>query len=304
MKVYLKRFSLPDANAEHKWLFENDRSKKAKLKDVYQSFYPFSLFSKYENAPDFIFSPITVFYGYNGSGKSTLLNLIARKTGLKHKSSFGVTDFFDDYCNLCHEVNDDIPRTSKIIRSDDIFKTLYDKRGINRIIDDERHDVRQKLSDIREEVVKDPSVLLLRGLDDYDRWMEYHEAAKGSSSQFIIKRTNSNLEQHSNGETAFDYLTNEITEDALYLLDEPENSLSPAFQLELKRFIEDSARFFNCQFIISTHSPFLLSLEGATIYNLDDECKVYNWYDLENVKTYASFFKDNENKFKKTCITK
>ena len=31
MKVYLKRFSLPDANAEHKWLFENDRSKKARV---------------------------------------------------------------------------------------------------------------------------------------------------------------------------------------------------------------------------------------------------------------------------------
>ena len=40
----------------------------------------------------------------------------------------------------------------------------------------------------------------------------------------------------------------------LYLLDEPENSLSAELQLDLLKFIENSARFYNCQFIISTHS--------------------------------------------------
>ena len=54
-----------------------------------------------------------------------------------------------------------------------------------------------------------------------------------------------------------------------YLLDEPENSLSAENQLKLKQFIEDSARFYNCQFIISTHSPFILSLTDALIYDLD-----------------------------------
>lgn len=92
-------------------------------------------------------------------------------------------------------------------------------------------------------------------------------------------------------------MTEEITENALYLLDEPESSLSPAFQLELKRFLEDSARFFGCQFIISTHSPFLLALNGARIYNLDDECEIYEWYELENMKIFASFFKENADKF-------
>ena len=31
---------------------------------------------------------------------------------------------------------------------------------------------------------------------------------------------------------------------------------------KLKKFIEDSVRFYNCQFIISTHSPFLLNLNN------------------------------------------
>lgn len=294
MKIYLKRFSLPDAKTEQRWLFDTDVSKKARLNNVYQTFYPFGLFSGYEIAPELIFSPITILYGYNGSGKSTLLNLMAKKTGLNHMSPFGTTDFFSDYCDLCHAVYDYIPRESKIIRSDDIFKALYDKRRINGMIDDERKGVRQRRSEIMTEIAQDHSVLLLQGLDDYDRWMEYHEVIKESSSKYIIKRAEKNLVQHSNGETAFEYLTDQITEDAMYLLDEPENSLSPAFQLELKSYIEDSARFFNCQFIISTHSPLLLSLEGATVYNLDDECKVYNWYDLESIKTYASFFRENE----------
>ena len=61
-----------------------------------------------------------------------------------------------------------------------------------------------------------------------------------------------------------DFFTQSIRENALYLLDEPENSLSAAMQLKLKGFLEDSARFFGCQLVLATHlSPFLLSMEGG-----------------------------------------
>ena len=63
------------------------------------------------------------------------------------------------------------------------------------------------------------------------------------------------------------YFTEKILDGGLYLLDEPENSLSPQKQLELLQFLEDSVRFYDCQFIIATHSPFLLSLKGARIYD-------------------------------------
>lgn len=90
----------------------------------------------------------------------------------------------------------------------------------------------------------------------------------------------------------------EKAENGIYILDEPENSLSPERQLELLKFIEDSARFFNCQFIISTHSPFLLSLKRAKIYDLD-ECPVdiKKWYELENVKIYQKFFEEHRREF-------
>ena len=92
----------------------------------------------------------------------------------------------------------------------------------------------------------------------------------------------------------------EIKEDSIYLLDEPENSLSAENQLKLKKFIEDSVRFYNCQFIISTHSPFLLSLTDALIYDLDSVPVVTKkWTELNSIQTYKKFFDEHSNEFEK-----
>ena len=301
--VYLHQFTLPSENTEYNWLFgddpiRSDPAKKAKLQKVYTSFYPFKVFTKYAESPTFDFEPITIIYGGNGSGKSTILNLIAATLGLDRRSRFETTDFFDDYCALCGAKFDGVPNQSKIITSDDVFKKLYDTRGFNKVVDGERKGARDKKASMLQEIRNDPSLLRLRGLDDLDRWNEYRSAVNQSTSRFIRDRAERNLESRSNGETALKYLTDEIGENALYLLDEPENSLSPAFQLELKQFIEDSARFFHCQFVISTHSPLLLSANGAKIYNLDDEAEEYEWYELENVRVFAKFFKEHADKFK------
>lgn len=107
-----------------------------------------------------------------------------------------------------------------------------------------------------------------------------------------------NVREYSNGESAFRYFTDKIGENGLYLLDEPENSLSPKRQLELVKFIEDSARFMGCQFVISTHSPFLLSMNGAKIYDLDENpVDVKLWTELENVRIFYEFFKKFKDEF-------
>lgn len=86
----------------------------------------------------------------------------------------------------------------------------------------------------------------------------------------------------------------------LYLLDEPENSLSPKFQLELIQLISDLSRFFKCQFIIATHSPFILSIPNAKIYDLDSvPVSTKKWCELENMIIYYNFFKHNDNYFKR-----
>ncbi len=69
-------------------------------------------------------------------------------------------------------------------------------------------------------------------------------------------------------------------------------------QQELLRFLEDSARFFGCQFIMATHSPFLLSMRGAKIYDMDEEVvDVKRWSELANVRAYYTFFKEHEKEF-------
>ena len=138
----------------------------------------------------------------------------------------------------------------------------------------------------------------MRSLDDYESLKKITKARRLTQSRYVRSELMDNIREYSNGESAFIYFSEKITENGLFLLDEPENSLSPARQQELVKFLEDSARFFGCQFVISTHSPFLLSMRGAKIYDLDeDPADVKRWTDLENVRAYYTFFREHRDEF-------
>ena len=50
--------------------------------------------------------------------------------------------------------------------------------------------------------------------------------------------------------------------------------------------------------MIATHSPFLLVLREAKIYDLDTKgSPVRKWTELENVRQYFSLFKAHEDEF-------
>lgn len=105
-------------------------------------------------------------------------------------------------------------------------------------------------------------------------------------------------EKYSNGETSLQYFDEFLQPGALYLLDEPEVSLSPANQVALAEEINKMARLLECQFIIATHSPFMLGTLNAKIYNIDSkEYDITRWTDLENVRYFYNFFKKNEKEF-------
>ena len=64
--------------------------------------------------------------------------------------------------------------------------------------------------------------------------------------------------------------------------------------------INKMTRYLGVQFIIATHSPFMLGILNAKIYNLDTkEYKVQNWSELENVRYFYDFFKSRKNEFEK-----
>lgn len=89
-----------------------------------------------------------------------------------------------------------------------------------------------------------------------------------------------------------------IDEDALYVLDEPESSLSNQKQIELAEYIRNSAKGCGCQFIIATHSVFFLSMPGAVVYDLDSiPVCTRKWTELPNVRLYREFFIKHEKDF-------
>ncbi len=157
-----------------------------------------------------------------------------------------------------------VPQGSQVLTSDDVFDDLLDLRSLNDGIDLARRELLGEYRSLRE------SGFQLKSLEDYDQLKRVIAAKRKSGSAFVRQEVGVNVAGKSNGETSFRYFTSRITEGRLYLLDEPENSLSAAYQRELAKILEDSARFYRCQFIVATHSPFLLAMEGAVVYNLDE----------------------------------
>ncbi len=288
--VYLKELRLASKTEEANAILSEKRT-------CFGTRYPFKIFPE-KQLEQISFSSVTIFYGGNGSGKTTLLNIIAEKINAIRHSEYNKSAFFEEYTNLCKTYGDDIPENSQILSSDDVFDYVMNMRYLNNNVDFHREELFKGYGLHMLKAGNEPGYINLNGLADYDRWKEVHSALSKTQSQFVKERLAKNVDMFSNGETAMRYFTEHIDRDAVYLLDEPENSLSIRFQLDLAKYISDSARYFGCQFIISTHSPVLLAIEGAKIYDLDSVPVVTKeWTELENVRAYFDFFKEHEDKF-------
>lgn len=283
--VYLDYFTFPDDDQEASFCM-------GILRKCYNTFYPFKVLSAhfFERID---FEPITILYGGNGSGKSTALNVIAEKTGIARDSVYNKSNFYPDYVDMCTmHLHSKIPEASRIITSDDVFDYMLNIRNLNEGIDIRREELFGEYLDVKY------AQFQLKSIADYDHLKRVNAARRKTQSKFVRSELIDNVRELSNGESAFVYFTEKINEGGLYLLDEPENSLSPKRQMELTRFLEDSARFFDCQFVISTHSPFLLAMRGAKIYDLDaDPVDIKRWTELENVRIFHDFFHEHENEF-------
>ena len=283
--VYLSTFKFPHVELEYDFIMGQKRT-------CYDTYYPFQILSKH-NLLRLDFEPVTILYGGNGSGKTTALNVIAEKTGLLRDTLYNRSNFFEDYTKMCsYEEELKIPEGSRIITSDDVFDFMLDLRSINDGISRKRDELLEEYLDIKY------SNFWVKSLEDFDHLKKVVSSRRNTQSGYIRKNIKDNVREHSNGESAFLYFADKIRENCLYLLDEPENSLSPEKQQELLKFLEDSARFFGCQFVIATHSPFLLSMKGAKIYDMDEETvDVKRWSELKNVRAYYEFFKMHEREF-------
>ncbi|MBR7161278.1 MAG: AAA family ATPase, partial [Clostridia bacterium] len=277
MKLYLESFSLASRSEEEGFILNYPYQLEMQCYS-HTNVYPFKIFPQ-KRLRELSFEPITVLYGGNGSGKSTLLNIIAQKLGLSRFAPFNDTPYFVSYLQYCdYTLAQALPKESRLIASDDVFDLLLERRTVNEKIDRKRNRLFEEYDEIKDTPFR------LNSLSDYSEFKRRNEAKRQTKSVYTAARLPKEFNGMSNGESAFSYFTNEIKEDALYLLDEPENSLSPKLQTELAAFLADSARFYGCQFIISTHSPFLLAMKGVKIYDLDTvPVGTRRWSELENI---------------------
>ena len=299
--IFLDSFSFPTFEEEDNFLAVYYRVNPYSMKSVY----PFKTLS-IKGLHSLDFDEITLLYGGNGSGKSTALNAIANKLEVARSSAYNKGDFFCEYMDMCdYKIGDfdeyvlNLKDCTTLITSDDIFKYMLDIRQRNGRVRVHRDDTIKNWMNERTSRITHINFETGEGVDELRR---YQRAKRQSCQQYVRENLGEVVPSYSNGETGFMKFIDNIVPDRLYILDEPENSLSCELQMKLAQYIKESARFFGCQFIIATHSPFLLAIEGAKIYNLDAEpATVSKFWELPNMKLYYELFKNYEKKFVGNC---
>lgn len=298
--VYLSSFSFPSEEQESSHFNSTSPT-------YYESIYSFKILSG-KGLLSLTFSDITIFAGSNGSGKSTVLNIIAEHLGLKRESRFNKTELFDEYLRYTDGRLDVYDRekmralmsVSRIITSDDVFNHILNLRKKNDDIDFKRDVIRQQRAEYKYNPDSRPREINLEDPESIRRYSDYADMTCMGFSGYVKSRSVLSERTYSNGESGYRYFTDAIQPGGLYLLDEPENSLSAQLQIELSQYISGMARFYDCQFIISSHSPFMLATPFAKIYDMDSNpVSTTKWTDIPSVRTYHDFFEAHAGEFRK-----
>ena len=99
----------------------------------------------------------------------------------------------------------------------------------------------------------------------------------------------------SHGESFLSLITDRMTPDrpGFFLLDEPESALSFTGCLAVVSHLTTLVRTSSSQVLLSTHSPVLAAIPGATIYEVGDwGMRRSEWDELDLVQRYRGFLDD------------
>jgi predicted ATPase len=196
-------------------------------------------------------NPVTILVGDNGTGKSTLLETLAVKLNLPLiGGGIGQHPGFEAARSLQSLTQIEWKRqTNKgfFFRAEDFSDFLNS-------VERERNKIAGDLRELEGKV--DPSII--------------NQMSEGMNYNLYYTRKNygDNLQAYSHGEAYLKILQMRISGKGVYLLDEPEAALSPLKQLSLLSFIMERLKKGDAQFIIATHSPIIMGLPKASLYQI------------------------------------
>ena len=220
------------------------------------SIFPFTL-PAIKNLDRTILHPhVTFIVGENGSGKSTLLEALAISQGFNAEG--GTTNFH--------------------------FSTR------------ESHSNLHEYLRIAKDTKKPQTGFFLRAESFFNVATEIEKLDQdpAAGGKIITYYGNKSLHEQSHGEAFFSLMKNRFGERGLYILDEPEAALSPNRQIEMLSLMHSLIKR-GSQFVISTHSPILLSYPSSTIYQIEDNGLVERAYEeTDTFKTTYNFVNNYE----------
>ena len=105
--------------------------------------------------------------------------------------------------------------------------------------------------------------------ESYFNFASYIDVLAESDDSILSAYGGKSLHNQSHGESFLSLFSNRIG-NGIYLLDEPEAALSPSRQLALMTIMSDLTKRGMAQFIISTHSPILITFPGSSLFQFSD----------------------------------
>jgi len=240
--------------------------------------FPFNVFAVRFAKEIELDNKVTIFVGDNGSGKSTLLETIAMALNLpliggfiSERPGFDAARILQQYLHIEWQ-----RQTNK-----GFFFRAEDFGDFINSVENERKRIDADLTELKGEV--DDSVI-----KQMSESMNYR--------LYSMRKTyGENMQAFSHGEAYLKILETRIGDKGVYLLDEPEAALSPLKQLSLLFLIMESIKKENIQFILSTHSPIMMGIPKAVIYEIkDDGIERVKFEETEHYKITKTFLNNPE----------
>lgn len=255
--------------------------KNVKLELPNENTYPYNV-GALKNTKEIVINPkITILVGENGSGKSTLLKAIAY-----YNNSINVSqnDLNSEYYLDSRMLAGAMKVTYSVKTRKGFFFSGEDFISYINNLKIMKEDLYKHIEELKAEFVGKPAYSLQLALGPLKGQISALENTYGGE-----------LGEKSHGEGFLEFFKARMHQQGIYLLDEPETPLSPINQYQLVVLISDLVKE-GSQVIIATHSPILMALKDATIYQFnEDSIKEVQYEDIESVSFMKHFLNDKDN---------